>query len=80
MTADLTPSPELLAAARRVRDTRVEADHQEPPAKDPAIRALHEANLVRWVQVLPSRRESDYWRLTGDGADWLARHDDGGAD
>ncbi len=73
---ELTPTAELLAAARRIRDTRVEADYQEPPAKDPAIRALHEAGLIRWVQVLPSRRISDYWRLTGDGADWLGRHDD----
>lgn len=75
--AFLEPTPDLIAAARRIRDTCVEADHQEPPAKDPPIHALHAAGLVRWHQAAPIRRPDgqmppDRWVLTDQGRAWLA--------
>ncbi len=67
---------ELVAAAMRVYTTVVEADHQEPPAKDPNIRTLHEAGLVRWHQAAPIRRPDgqmppDRWVITDAGRRWL---------
>ncbi len=75
-----TPSPELVAALRRIRGTIVVADHQEPPAKDPLVRILHSARLVRWHQA-PTIRGSDgsfppdRGVITDDGTAWLAEHD-----
>lgn len=76
----LRPTRDLLIAARRVRDTRVEADHQEPPPKDPNIRLLYQAGLVRWHQAAPIRRPdgqmpADRWVLTDQGRAWLAAYD-----
>ncbi len=75
-----TPTPWLIEAARTVRDTIVEADHTEPPAKDPNIRALHTAGLVRWHQAAAIRRPDgqmppDRWVLSEAGRQWLATHD-----
>lgn len=79
--ADLNPTPDLIAIARRIRDTRVEADHDEPPAKDPLIEQLRRAGLVRWAQAPAIRlapgepRPVDCWRLTDVGRAWLGEHD-----
>ncbi len=72
----LEPTPDLVAAAMRVYDTVVAADHQEPPAKDPEIRILHEAGIVRWHQAAPIRRPDgqmppDRWVITEAGRRWL---------
>lgn len=78
--AELQPTPDLVATARRIRDTAVEADHQEPPAKDPLIRLLHMARLVHWHQAAPIRRPDgkmppDRWVITDEGRAWLAQHE-----
>ncbi len=79
MTA-LGPHPRLIEALRRVRDTRVEAAHDEPPAKDPKIHILHMSGLVRWHQA-PAIRSADgsippdRWTITDDGLAWLDQHD-----
>ncbi len=78
----LYPTRDLIAAARRVRDTCVEADHQEPPPKDPNIGLLYQARLVRWHQAAPIRRPDgqmppDRWVITDEGRTWLAEHEGG---
>lgn len=80
MTDALTPDRDLVATLRRIRDTRVEADHDEPPAKDPTVRLLHEHRLIRWVQVEPvpgpdGRIRTDRWSITDVGREWIAEHD-----
>lgn len=76
----MIPVADLIAALRRIRDTCVEAGHEEPPAKDPVIRQLHGERLVRWHQAAPIRRPDgqmppDRWVLTDAGRVWLAEHD-----
>lgn len=79
--ADLNPAPDLIATACRIRDTRVEVGHDEPPAKDPHIERLRRAGLVRWSQAPAIRlapgepRPVDCWRLTDAGREWLAERE-----
>lgn len=64
----------LVEWAQRIRDTRVETDHQEPPPKDPWIRDLWDAGYVRIHFTAAHLRTPDYWRLTESGAAWLAAY------
>lgn len=61
----------LIAASRRIGNERVELDHDEPPAKDPWIRELHEAGYIRVVFTPAFQRRPDFWRLTDAGQEWL---------
>lgn len=78
--ADLKPTRGLVDTLRLIRDTRVEAVYNEPPARDHNIRALHEAHLVRWHQAPAIRLPDgaippDRWVITDTGRVWLAQHD-----
>lgn len=74
MTA-LPPERPLILTARRIRDERVDAAHDEPPAKDPWIADLIAAGLVRLHFTAAHRRTPDYWVLTDEGERWLAEDD-----
>jgi hypothetical protein len=72
--ANLTPTPELVATARRV-DTNTwtvapDADAFGPDM-DPSLRLLVSARLAV-LYFPPTRLRDDYWTLTTYGRQWLA--------
>lgn len=74
---DLTPIPELLAAARRVATGDWTVEHNEDafgPNMDPNLRTLVDAGLAV-LYFPPTRLRLDYWTLTATGRAWLATHD-----
>lgn len=76
----LVPTVDLVNTLRRIRDTRTEAHFDEPPARDPNIRALHEAWLIRWheapaVRCFDHTVLTDRWVITIHGRVWLAEYD-----
>jgi hypothetical protein len=72
---DLPPTPELLAAARRVatREWTLSV-HDSAYPDDPALRKLVDAGYAT-VYYPPTRLREDYWTLTTRGREWLAQHD-----
>lgn len=72
---DLTPTPELLAAARRVATREWTVAENEPGyPTDPHLAQLLDAGLVL-LYYPPTRLRDDYWTLTDAGRVWLATHD-----
>lgn len=74
--ADLTPTPGLLAVARRLATGDWTVAHDENPYTDmdPDLRALVDLGYVV-LYMPPTRLRLDYWTLTSRGRKWLARHD-----
>jgi hypothetical protein len=67
----LEPTPELLAAARRVQTgTWTVAENEPGYPTDPYLAQLFDAGLVL-LHYPPTRLRPDYWRLTQDGERWL---------
>lgn len=75
LISDLTPepTPELLAAARRVATGEWTVEHDEDAfgGAEPALRVLLTANLVE-LYLPPTRLRLDYWTLNTRGREWLA--------
>jgi hypothetical protein len=72
----LTPTPELIAAARRcaARTWTVGPEGPFSPT-DPHLRQLVDAGLARLYFTPAYRLADDYWALTDAGVAWLAEHD-----
>jgi hypothetical protein len=73
----LTPTPELVATARRAagRDWTVGPEGAAAMSTDPHLAQLVTAGLVRMVFTPAHRLADDYWTLTDAGRTWLADHD-----
>lgn len=71
----LTPTPELIATARRVATREWTVAENEPGyPTDPNLAQLVDAGLVvLWYP--PTRHREDYWTLNSRGEQWLAEHD-----
>lgn len=74
MVNDLEPTPELIAAAKRVATGTWTAGHRGPAElTDPALRELVDARLAYLHYTPAFKRADDYWRLSTEGEEWLAR-------
>lgn len=73
--SELKPTPELIAAARRVatREWTLSPNDSAYPS-DPALQQLVDAGYAT-VYFPPTRLRDDYWTLTTRGREWLAQHD-----
>lgn len=75
--ATLTPTPELVAVARRVATRTWTVAHDADafgPDMDPCLRLLVSARLAL-LHLTPTRLRDDYWTLTDRGEQWLAELD-----
>lgn len=73
------PTPELIAAARRVASrTWTVAENEPGYPTDRHLAALFDAGLV-FLHYPPTRLQDDRWALTLAGKVWLAEHDRGGS-
>jgi hypothetical protein len=74
----LAPTPELLAAARRVASRTWTVGHRGPAdLTDPHLKQLVDARLAYLHYTPAFKRTDDYWRLTVEGEQWLAEHEPG---
>lgn len=72
---DLDPTPELLAAARRVATCTWTVGHRgHADLTDPHLKRLVDARLVYLHYTAAFKRADDYWRLTDEGGQWLAEY------
>ncbi len=71
---DLDPTTDLIAAAQRVATNTWTVDHRGPAdLTDAHLRQLVDARLASLHCTPAWKRADDYWRLTTDGEQWLAR-------
>lgn len=81
MITPLEPTPELLAAARRIaaRQWTLGPDDSYAPSADPHLHRLWEHRHVTVHFANPSWQQGgtdeDRWTLTEAGRAWLAEHD-----
>lgn len=80
MITPLEPTPELLAAARRIasREWTLGPNDSYDPGADPQLYLLSLYRLVCLHFPTPAdllAGGSDRWALTTKGRDWLAEHD-----
>lgn len=69
--AELTPTPELIAAAERVATREWTVAENEPGyPTDPHLARLFDAGFVI-LHYPPTRLRPDYWTLTTNGRKWL---------
>lgn len=74
---DLTPTPELLATARRAagRDWTVGPEGAAAMTTDPHLSQLVTAGLAVLHYTPAHQMRDDYWTLTDADQAWLADHD-----
>lgn len=81
MITPLEPTPELLAAARRIaaREWTLGPNDSYDPGVEPHLYLLSLHRLVALHFASPSRQQEgtdeDRWTLTAAGREWLAKHD-----